>query len=54
MAEVVEALVTKLGQRLRRAQGVTGLAPATRGWRLSITGGSSLNVDAVVLAVPAW
>jgi len=54
MAEVVEALVTKLGQRLRRAQGVTGLAPATRGWRLSITGGSSLDVDAVVLAVPAW
>ena len=57
MAEIVEALVAKLGQRGRRilrSQGVTGLAPATRGWRLSITGGSSIDVEAVVLAVPAW
>lgn len=57
MAEIVEALVAKLGEggpRIRRTQGVTGLAPATRGWRLSITGGSSLDVEAVVLAVPAW
>ena len=57
MAEIVEALVAKLGDggpRMRRTQGVTGLATATRGWRLSITGGSSLDVEAVVLAVPAW
>jgi oxygen-dependent protoporphyrinogen oxidase len=57
MAEIVEALVAKLGNggpRIRRTHGVTGLAPATRGWRLSITGGSSLDVEAVVLAVPVW
>jgi oxygen-dependent protoporphyrinogen oxidase len=54
MTDIVEGLVAKLGQRIRRAQGVTGLAPAARGWRLSITGGSSLDADAVILAVPAW
>ena len=59
MAEIVEGLVAKLGDggggpRIRRTQGVTGLAPAARGWRLSITGGSSLDVEAVVLAVPVW
>ena len=54
MSDIVDGLVAKLGQRIRRAQGVTGLAPTARGWRLSITGGSSLDADAVVLAVPAW
>ncbi len=54
MADLVEALVAKVGQRIRRAQGVTALVPAGNGWRLSITGGSSLDTDAVVLAVPAW
>ena len=54
MADIVEALVGRLTHRLRTAQGVTALAPAPRGWRLSVTGGSSLDVEAVILAVPAW
>jgi oxygen-dependent protoporphyrinogen oxidase len=56
MAEVVEALVAPLASppRLRTAQGITGIAPATHGWRLSLTGGSSLEAEAVILAVSAW
>ena len=54
MAELVEALVARLATAIRPAQGVAGLAPATRGWRLSLTGGSTLEVEAVILALPAW
>jgi protoporphyrinogen oxidase len=54
MTEVVDELGARLEQRIRRAQGVSGLAPAARGWRLTISDGSSLDADAVVLAVPAW
>ena len=54
MADVVEALVARLAPRLRTTQGVTAAAPATRGWRLSFNGSSSLDAEAVILAVPAW
>lgn len=56
MAEVVEALVAQLRNRIRPSQGVTALAPRAggRGWRLSVTGGAALEADAVILAVPAW
>jgi protoporphyrinogen oxidase len=54
MADLVEALVARVGPAIRRAQGVTGLAPATRGWRLSLAGGSTLEAEAVILALPAW
>ena len=56
MADVVEALVACLvpPPRLRTTQGVTAIAQATRGWRLSFTGASSLDAEAVILAVPAW
>src|SRR5439155_26405352 len=54
MAEVVEALVACLVPRLRTTLGVTAVARATRGWRLSFTGGSTLEAEAVILAVPAW
>jgi protoporphyrinogen oxidase len=54
MAEVVEALVAGLVPRLRTTQGVTAIAPAARGWRLSFTGAASLDAEAVILAVPAW
>src|SRR5882762_9030131 len=54
MVEVVEALVARLAPRLRTTQGVTAVAPARRGWRLSFTGASSLDSEAVILAVPAW
>ena len=54
MAEVVEALVACLAPRPRTTQGVTAIAPATRGWRLSFTGGSALEAEAIILAVPSW
>jgi oxygen-dependent protoporphyrinogen oxidase len=54
MFEVVEALIARLAPRLRTTQGVTAVAPAQRGWRLSFTGASSLDAEAVILAVPAW
>jgi oxygen-dependent protoporphyrinogen oxidase len=53
MADLVEALVARVGAAIRLA-GVTGLAPARRGWRLSLTGGSTLEAEAVILALPAW
>jgi len=54
MADLVEALIARVGPAIRPAQGVTGVAPATRGWRLSLTGGSTLEAEAVILALPAW
>ena len=54
MGDVVAALVTRLAPRLRTTQGVTAVAPAQRGWRLSLTGASSLDAEAVILAVPGW
>ena len=56
MADVVEALVACLvpPPRLRTTHGVTAIAQAARGWRLSFTGASSLDAEAVILAVPAW
>jgi len=54
MADLVEALVACLAPRLRTTQGVTAIAQAARGWRLSFTGASSLDTEAVILAVPAW
>ena len=56
MADIVDALVACLSSRprLRTTQGVTAVARAARGWRLSFTGGSSLDAEGVILAVPAW
>jgi protoporphyrinogen oxidase len=54
MAQVVEALVAQIGSRIRASQGVTAVAPAVRGWRLSLNGGSALEAQAVIFAAPAW
>ncbi len=54
MADFVEALVASLGSAVRTNQGVTALAPAARGWRLAVTGGSTHEAEGVILAVPAW
>ena len=54
MADFVEALVASLGSAVRMNQGVTALAPAARGWRLAVTGGSTHAAEGVILAVPAW
>lgn len=54
MGDIVDALVARLGPRVRTAQGVSGITPVPDGWRLSLTGSSALEAAAVVLAVPAW
>jgi len=54
MADIVEALAGPLVPLIRPAQGVTGLARAVRGWRLSLTGGSTVEAAAVIFALPAW
>ena len=54
MADFVEAIIARVGPAIRPAQGVSDVAPATRGWRLSLTGGSTLEAAAVILALPAW
>jgi len=54
MAVVVEALVARLGPATRTAAGVTGMSPSARGYRLTLTGGSALDADGVILALPAF
>src|SRR3989441_5545102 len=54
MSEPVQVLCQALGGIVRFAQGVAGLTPAGKGWRLAITGGSAHEADAVVLALPAY
>jgi len=54
MAVVVEALVARLGPATRTAAGVTGISPSARGYRLTLTGGSALDADGVILALPAF
>ena len=51
MQEIVAALA---GPPLRLAQGVTGIARVSAGWRLTITGGSAHEAEAVVLALPSY
>jgi protoporphyrinogen/coproporphyrinogen III oxidase len=54
MNEPVAALRERLADVLRFAQGVAGLSREGKGWRLAVTGGSAHEVDAVVLALPAY
>lgn len=54
MAEPVAALAECLSGGLRYAQGVAGLIPDRRHWRIAITGGAAQEADAVVLAIPAY
>lgn len=51
MGELVTALAAAASPT--RA-GITSLAPAAGGWRLSVNGGASLECRGVVLAVPAY
>src|SRR5437763_9246982 len=37
MGEITEALAARLGPIIRTSQGVTGIAPTARGWRLAVT-----------------
>src|SRR5207245_1670942 len=39
MADLVEALIARVGPAIRPAQGVTGVAAGERGWRIARSGG---------------
>ena len=54
MGEPVAALADRLGGSLRFALGVAGIVWERRAWRIAITGGSTHDADAVVLAIPAF
>ena len=54
MGEPVAALADRLAGSLRFAHGVAGLVSHRGGWQVAITGGSALDADAVVLAMPAY
>ena len=54
MAEPVAVLLERLSSNVKFAQGVAGLIPLKKGWHVAITGGSAHDVDAVVLALPAY
>jgi protoporphyrinogen oxidase len=53
MAELVEELTRVLGRVINLRMGVTGMQPRGDSFRLSATGGMSLDCDALVLALPA-
>ena len=54
MAEPVAALTDRLAEKVKFAQGVAGVVPTKQGWHVAITGGSSHDADALVLALPAY
>jgi protoporphyrinogen/coproporphyrinogen III oxidase len=54
MGDLVTALAGRLAGKLQFTQGMTGLAPTAAGWRVALTGGSALDSDGVVLALPAY
>jgi protoporphyrinogen oxidase len=54
MAEIVEALATRVGRAVRAKTGVASVARGSQGYRLTLEGGEALDVGGVVLAVPAW
>jgi protoporphyrinogen oxidase len=54
MGELIEALVAHVGSRIHAPLGISGITPSSRGWRLAVTGGTGVEADAVVLAIPAF
>jgi oxygen-dependent protoporphyrinogen oxidase len=55
MGQLVQALVTRLGPRLRTGTRVTGIEPGASGgtWRVVTVGGTKHDADRVVLALPS-
>jgi protoporphyrinogen/coproporphyrinogen III oxidase len=54
MADIIEALVARLGPAVLYANGVTSVVPSRSGYRIALTGGSVLEAEGVILAAPAW
>jgi len=54
MTELVDALAAAVGPFLRLRVGVSGVSPTRDGFRLSVTGGSTVSGSTLILALPAW
>jgi protoporphyrinogen oxidase len=54
MADLIEALAARLGPALQYADGVTSVVRSRSGYRIALTGGSVVEADGVILAIPAW
>ncbi len=54
METLVEALVSRLGERLRLATACDGLSRAGTTWQLTLAGGGTVAAEQVVVASPAW
>ena len=54
MTELVEAFAAAIRPSLRLRVGVSGLSATHDGFRLSVTGGSTVSGSTLILALPAW
>jgi len=54
MADITDTLAARLGAAVLCASGVTSIAPVRNGYHVTLTSGSAVDVDGVILAVPAW
>jgi oxygen-dependent protoporphyrinogen oxidase len=54
MATLPDALAARLGGSIRKAAEVIALSRVGERWRLSLAGGDSIDVDAVICAAPAF
>jgi len=54
MAEIVAAVAARLDGAVRAKSGVASITEAPLGYHLTLTGGGAVDVEGVVLAVPAW
>lgn len=54
MERIVAALLVQVGSTVRSPLGVTGLTADHGRWRLTVTGGMTVEADGIVLALPAF
>jgi protoporphyrinogen oxidase len=54
MERIVAALLDQIGSTVRSPLGVTGLTADHGHWRLTVTGGMTVEADGIVLALPAF
>lgn len=54
MADIIEALAARLGSAVQYAEAVTSVVASRNGYRITLTSGSVVEAEGVILAVPAW
>jgi oxygen-dependent protoporphyrinogen oxidase len=54
MGDLIDALADRLAAVVRTGSAVAGVTPTPPGYRLTLGGGAPMDVEALVLAVPAW